>query len=748
VRRILIALGLAFWSAAVVAVPVRISVRLSGPAAEGVRKARLAWSASRADVQGGSAVVDVPGETILDLPSGPSWTVRAELEGFWSEDRTFVVRDAGGERIEVVLFPAGFFEGSFDPGPAEEAPPAEISVRFRPAPAQPGGPRLPEGIVSCPVEEGVWRCHLPAGDLDLRLKAGSYLPVYLWGVQVRASQRTKAGALRLRPGAAVVGWVETEPEGLAAVSCRVMLNPEAAGPPTDAVTLGRLEALLLESRTNDRGFFQVEAVPPGRYTLSVSSPGFATAEIGPVEVRSGLEAEVLDPIVLRKPVRFEALLDPPVDPYGEPWRIVLQARPPASVRHEGQASKEGLWAKPDVAPGWYDLGVLGDLGSRWLTQEVEVRAGQAPLPIQIPLVEIHGRLRQGDEPLSGTLWFGGLSGSRRIRFDADEGGELSGFLPEEGLWKVELFEESGSLRVGLEPVEVRRLPGARRAEVEIVVPDTTLAGEVVDEAGKPVPGASLQVDSVGPREKQKASRFEADAEGKFRIRGLAPGPASVEAELGEQISGWIPITLQDKGESPWLRLVVRARREVRGRIVSAGGPVSGARIEGFPDFGDAAVATGVEATSDPTGEFSLALPPGIRAVHLRVLAPGFAFRLLKASVVSGQALEIALEPQAGTLILERAAGQEGSPPPPSGLLFHGGTFLPLELLHAWVRLQGIPWPDHGPLIVPGMEMGEYALCSGREAVGAALAGAEPPASSCSRGFLAPFGELFLKKPGV
>jgi hypothetical protein len=190
-----------------------------------------------------------------------------------------------------------------------------------------------------------------------------------------------------------------------------------------------------------------------------------------------------------------------------------------------------------------------------LTEEVEVTGGQAPLLVQVPLVEIHGRLRQGDEPLAATLWFGGLAGARRIRFDADEDGELSGFLPEEGLWKVELVEESAGLRVGLEPVEVRRLPGARRAEVEIVVPDTTLAGEVVDEAGKAAPGASIQVDSADPRERQKGSRFEVDAEGKFRIRGLAPGPAGVEAEAGEQTSGWVPITIVDKGESPWLRLV-------------------------------------------------------------------------------------------------------------------------------------------------------------------------------------------------
>lgn len=428
-QRFLIAFGFVCWSTAAVAVPVRVAVRLSGPAPEGARKARITWSSSLADIQGGSALVDVPGDQALDLAPGPAWTFRAELDGFWSEEKVLAPRATGERPVEIVLYPAGSLEGTLDLPAGQTEAPSGVSVRFRPAPAPPGSPgqRLPEGTVSCPVAKGVWRCSLPAGAWDLRLKAGPYIPAYLWGVAVRAAH-----------------------------------------------AMSRLEALLLEARTNDRGFFQLEAVPPGRYKLTVSSPGFAATEVGPVEVRSGLEAEVLDRIVLRKPVRFEALLDPPLDPYGQPWRIVLQATPPASARHEALASAEGHWAQANVVPGQYNLAVLGDLGSRWLTEEVAVVGGQAPLLVQIPLVEIHGRLRQGDEPLAATLWFGGLAGARRIRFDADEDGELSGYLPEEGLWKVELVEESAGLRVGLEPVEVRRLPGARRAEVEIVVPVAAL----------------------------------------------------------------------------------------------------------------------------------------------------------------------------------------------------------------------------------------------------------------------------------
>lgn len=720
------------------AVPVQIFLRTNGPAQAGM-KARLSWSGAHQD--GGTAAVDVPGQATLDLVPGVAWTVRAELEGYWSEDRMLVPREAGEEAEEIMLFPAGSLEGSFELPPGEKAP-MEALVRFRPTPAPARGIQIPEGTVSCPVQEGTWRCRLPAGDLDLRLKAGLYTPIYLWGVAVRASQVTPVGPQRLRPGAAISGWVET-PEGLPPASSRVEIFPEWTGDPVDHASMSRLEALLIDSQTNDRGFFLMEAVPAGRYTLKVSSPGFATAEVGPVEVRSGLEAEVLDPIVLQKPVRFEAFLDPPLDPYGQPWRIVLQSRPPASARYESPASAEGVWSQRDVAPGPYTLAVLGDLGSRWWMEEIDVGNGQAPWLVQVPLVEVRGKLRVGDEPMSATLWFGGLSGARRIRFDAEDG-EIKGFLPEEGLWKVEMIEEDGGPRVGLDPVEVRKRPGARRAEIDINVPDTTLAGEVVDESGKAVPQAVVQLDS-GPRDRRKNSRFESDGEGKFRIRGLAPGPATVEAEAGERTSGWTSITLVDGGESPWLRLVVRTRREVQGRVFSPAGAVPGARVQGFPDLGSAGAATGVEATSDPSGHFSFGVPAGSRSVHLRVMALGFALRILKASVDSDQTLQIPLETQGGTLIIQRPEAEEGAPPP-TPLLFHGGSFVPLEMLRSWVQLQRAPWTARGPLTVPGLEAGEYALCAGQEAVAAALAGTEPPASLCNRGFLIPSGELILKAP--
>lgn len=58
-------------------------------------------------------------------------------------------------------------------------------------------------------------------------------------------------------------------------------------------------------------------------------------------------------------------------------------------------------------------------------------------------MEILGRVTLGDDPLAATLWFGGRSGVRRIRFDSDEKGRFDGWLPEEGTWPVDLVSEEG-----------------------------------------------------------------------------------------------------------------------------------------------------------------------------------------------------------------------------------------------------------------------------------------------------------------
>jgi hypothetical protein len=369
---------------------------------------------------------------------------------------------------------------------------------------------------------------------------------------------------------------------------------------------------------------------------------------------------------------------------------------------------------------------------------LEIGPGQAPIPIAVPVLRIRGRVLLGDEPLAGaTLWFGGRFGPRNVRFESDEHGELAGFLPEAGTWKVDLVAEHEGLRLSLPPVEVRKLPGAGFARVEIVLPDTRLHGEVVDEEGRPVPNAAVEV--MIP---MKVNRTRAGEDGRFELRGLAAGPVSIQAEEGKRTSGWVEAQVEKKKDSPPLRLVVREMMVIQGRVLSPRGPVPGARIQAWPSLDQAGGGVVQQAVSGPVGELSLTLPTGTRSLDVFVAAPGHALRMFRAPCDPARPFEIFLEPFGGTLVLDL-----GEAPPPDAILVHGGTFAGAVMLEFWARVQGGK-REGSKLVLPGMESGDYWYCHGAEAAGAARQGQPLPPASCSYGSLAPLQELSLEPPGA
>jgi hypothetical protein len=381
------------------------------------------------------------------------------------------------------------------------------------------------------------------------------------------------------------------------------------------------------------------------------------------------------------------------------------------------------------------LRVLGGPDSYWLNQEIDIHSGVDSVALELPVVEIEGSLSRGGTPLAATVWFGGRSESRRIRFDTDEDGYFHGFLPEEGSWPVQLFlETTGPLRISLDPVEVRRPKGKRSARVDITIPDTALMGEVVDEAGHPVPDAEVWAHHAEKVRKGEENRTSTGRDGTFEIRGLPPGLVSVQAEHGQRVSDWNQVPLEERREATGIRLVVREGFDLLGRILSPSGPVPGAHVMGIPSLGRAGISTVAEAVTGPSGEFTLSLPAGTQEISVLVTAPGFARKILKSAVTHDRTLDIPVEPAGGTLRLETPTVSGSSTP----LLVHSGVFLPPNLL--------VPKKAGGWTILESMEIGEYSLCSGAGAVGALRQGQEPPRTLCVSGFLAPDGELTLILP--
>jgi hypothetical protein len=717
--------------------PVRISLELAGSLAAGAPVAGALKIVSRFGTEPVREIaVKVPAEQQIDLRPDVTWEARFEAKEFWGETVTIVPKQSPVVR-RLRVFPAGRVHGKVVL-PAGEKPLQSLALRFQSGFAAAAQPL--DTTVVCPIEKGRLTCEIPAEKLDLRLRAASgFSPVYLWGVQVAAGKVTDLGELKMKRGASVSGWVQTSEGRPPSSECRLKLTPESAST-DDLKVRDQIAKAALEVAPNGKGFFQIVGVPPGRYELTARQQGYAETRMAPIDVRSDLESQVLDRLVLAPPVSFDISLDPPVEPYGSPWRIELDQRvdssEPPSNQISGTTSPEGLWHVPGVAAGTYELVVTGDQKAIWHREFLDIKPGQPALRIDLPVLRVEGTILIGKEPLAATLWLSQKDG-RRLRFDSDDRGRFSGVLPGEGLWAPQIEATEEKLRATLEPLEIKPPKGKSLARVEIRVPDTRLAGQVVDEAGQPVAAAQIIARHL---EKNWTDQFKADEKGEFSIRGLHPGSLVVKAEDAERQSDFTPAELPQEGESPWLRLVVRKLQTFEGRVVSSTGGAPGAMILAWSAFNGQGAANMTQAVSGADGSFHFDLPSTTTTLSLAVFPPGYAMRLLTVPMSPGQPIEVPVEPQGGNLTLELADGG------PSPLLVHGGIFVVPSMLKAWARMQEVRFPGSGRLVLPNVEAGPYSLCVGGGAVSRLKQGGEPPAASCAGGVLAPNGELVLRAP--
>lgn len=202
------------------------------------------------------------------------------------------------------------------------------------------------------------------------------------------------------------------------------------------------------------------------------------------------------------------------------------------------------------------------------------------------------------------------------------------------------------------PVALRAGDAAHVGDVRLAL-GATLAGRVVDAAGRPVEGARVQVD--GER------HVVSEADGVFEVTGLPAG----ETTLVASAAGGLPseplrcvVTGPAAGAVRGVELRLRGAPRLRGRVLGPDGrPVAGARVARLGDL-DAAIATGAD------GAFELA---GERAGEpLLVTAPGLA----AARVDATQPLEVRLAavlPAPGTTP-RLALRRDGAPVPGVALL--------------------------------------------------------------------------------
>ena len=687
-----------------------------------------------------------PGRVAIEPAPAPGTLLIAEVAGFWSTRAEAPAPGTDAGEPVISLWPEATLAARLSV-PGGTPLPESVAVRIGSAVAEGGRARPPELepiTIDCPVgAEGRLRCGVPAlAAADLRFRVPGFASRFVWGLELRAGEIRDVGSLRLEPGASVVGRVEA-PSPIDLRDVVLAIEP-APGSPYEVAREGGV--VRQEVRADRRGFFAFESLGAGVYRLLVEHPEIERVEVGPVRVVEGSQTELAEPVVLRRAERLRLSIQPPFDPFGEDWAVRFH-HIDAPGRKNPRAAAEatataGYVPGVGLAPGSYEVTVFDSRRTPLAQPRIEHEPGDELHTIVVEAVRLEGRVGLGEEPLVARLSFQGPTGAIEMESDAD--GRFGGVLPRAGRWDV-------AVEAPMPPVEWRRMveveADAGAVLLELVLPDTHVAGIVVDEDGKPRPDASVTLHQPLQSESVASTR-ETDVDGQFSFHGLGEGTYQAEAQDGAGLAS-LPVSVEIAEDEPTaeLRLVLRRRPSLRARLVTpAGDALPGVWFTPLAYSADGRLLidpNASQASTDAAGRLEVSLPPKTETVRLTALAPGFALRSW--SLRPGDAGDLLVAPSGGTLVVElpapiSAIDWKG---PLRPMLFDGEGFpLAIPQLAQWAQGNGVEVStSSNRLTVPALGAGIFRLCwtSGED-----LARIGTPIAGCDAGQLAAGGGLTLR----
>lgn len=653
------------------------------------------------------------------LPLEPPFSVSVQGPGLWSDVRVSHEIPAELRLYAFRTAPVAFSEQPQAPRPGD-TPVARAVVSV------PGGGELLRGSVECQHDSNQLVCELPGRRLDLRLEARDFAPIYLWSLEIGAAGFSPP-TLAWAPGASIATWIEG-PSDLEPASIRLEATPPLPAPATVVCP----PSLEVSPGSGIRCFAQVPSTPPGEYVIRAVAAGGLRSASARAEVVRPEESLLTTPLRLVPPLSASFSLSPPTHPSGVAWAGELSEVIGGGVREEAArsapASAEGLLRFSDLAPGSYELAVLGPGGSVVARKAYELVDRPLDEALALDYVEVEGQVICNGTPLDGNLVAGGTFGRSAITLTTGEEGRFHGFLPPSRYERVTFrSREASAADLELGPLDLSDRPPLARESLEWLLPDTAVLVRVEDASGEPVPEASVNL--VSPERRQREWSGTTDEDGEVAARCLRPGALLAAAFRGRDRTGWRSATLEE-GRELELVLILEQTVEIRGRIESEGRGIGAARIEAFPR---ALVNGGAPATrraiSEPTGDFVLEVPEG--PVDLLAHAPGYATSLLRVDARESPRtdLRIPLDSIGGTLFID--------PPPVPGdsrVLRHAGAEVGLGVLYL-MQLQrlGAAISVDSPLVSLRLESGNWSLCPG----------AAQPALECVHATLGRWGSSTL-----
>ncbi|HYF76742.1 MAG TPA: carboxypeptidase regulatory-like domain-containing protein [Symbiobacteriaceae bacterium] len=472
----------------------------------------------------------------------------------------------------------------------------------------------------------------PAGTVSITVDAGEY------AITAGGSAYTTSASqiVMVTPGEAVsiTFTVERVPTGL--VGGRV-LNSEGA-PVTDGLVLlfdQRGRPLGTAVNIEADGSFAYEPLPPGTYQLTVGVPGYMPG--GTAVTVDAHQTTTVD-IILKRRVRIAVRVlgpDGRILPEAYLWAGDVQAR--AYTGAGGLLyleAAEGDLVLAAQAPGYL----------RSAEQRVQVGAAGDAMTLtfrlsRVPLGTVKGFVVAqitGAAVADAHIELRMPGGVARAAQPVKSGPDGSFTLTDVPAGRYELYAWSGESKAGPVFVTVKR---GGIAMPKLVMPQVgRLEIRVVDQAGKPVPYASVFTSAVG----REQSQISTDGGGEA-VQALAVGSYRVTARAGEHRVVEAQVVKVERGKTRVvvLTMVPAQTGTVAVRVMAGGSGVSDALVRltlpADPDRVDELMRT--DALGDvrffeiPVGEYDVTLEGG-GAPPVRI------------KVTAGETAEVVLEGEA------------------------------------------------------------------------------------------------------